>query len=287
MAGEYVAAALACYGGLSALAARRILYPGRRLAVSAGPSWLVPSYITAGGIRVQVHTALSDASAPVCVLQHGLGECSTRLADAAACLRRLGFGVVMMDLPGHGGSSLAATTYGAREARVLAAVLDRLDVARRVSILWGRSTGAATVLRAAAGLPHVRALILECMFDNPIRAIARHAFGRRYQPLLPLLPGTVASISLFLRARKATRFPLDTVCDVPLPLLLVSGSEDRGMPPHAQQRMLARARHHETRVVIVPGAGHYHCFPRQARTFEDWLVRYGFPDRTRPAAQPA
>ena len=255
MAGEYVAAALACYGGLSALAARRILYPGRRLAVSAGPSWLVPSYITAGGIRVQVHTALSDASAPVCVLQHGLGECSTRLADAAACLRRLGFGVVMMDLPGHGGSSLAATTYGAREARVLAAVLDRLDVARRVSILWGRSTGAATVLRAAAGLPHVRALILECMFDNPIRAIARHAFGRRYQPLLPLL--------------------------------LVSGSEDRGMPPHAQQRMLARARHHETRVVIVPGAGHYQCFPRQARTFEDWLVRYGFPDRTRPAAQPA
>jgi len=273
---ELLAAAVAGYGGISALLAGRLLFPGIHQTRVPPPPWLTAEQLTIDRMRIRLHVSLPDGSSPVCVLQHGLGECSAGLTTEAALLRRLGLGVVMMDLPGHGESDIAATTYGPREARILGAALDALEVAGRVTILWGRSTGAAAVLKAAATLPNVKALILDCMFDNPLQAIVRHAVQRPlYRPLIPLIPGVIGPLYLFLRTQGAHRFPIETIGGVDLPLLLVTGSGDLGMPPVAQQRLLARARHKDSRVLVVPGARHYECFRREPQVFEEWLVRYG------------
>lgn len=271
-------AALATYLGVSAVAAWRLLYPGLRTSAALPPPELASETMTIDGVRVAVSVRVPDAGSPVCVLQHGLGQTRASWSGEAALLAQLGFGLVMMDLPGHGGSDRRATTYGAREARLLGGAIDRLGLAGRVTVLWGRSVGAAAVLQLAETLPAVKTLILECMFDSPLRAIARHAIGNaRFRPLLPLLPGVLAVLWCVLLAHGALRFPLARIGSARVPVLLVTSTGDVGAPPSAQARLRARARHPDSRTVFVAEARHYECFARDAASFRSWLERHGAP----------
>ena len=276
MSGQWLAALLAGYGVAVTVAARRLLFPGIGRPCPPLPPWLPSRMVAVGGMRVHVGSFDADGASPVCVLQHGLGECGGTLAAEVELLRRLGFGIIVMDLPGHGHSSRQATTYGVRESRVLRLVIDTLGLTDRVTVVWGRSVGAAAVLRMAPTLPALRAVILDGMFDNPLRSIIRHALERpRFRALIPLLPGVLALLYLFLLGASATRFPMRIVATVDLPVLFITGSKDVGMPPRVQRRLLARARHADSAMVEVPDAGHYGSFARSPESFERWLVRYG------------
>jgi pimeloyl-ACP methyl ester carboxylesterase len=268
-------AVLAIYAICSAAVALRILYPGIGAPRFPLPAGMASQAIRVEGTTVEVSVHLPDPRAPVCVLQHGLGQSRGTLAAEADLLARFGFGVVMMDLPGHGGSDRRATTFGGREARLLRQVLDRLGVAERVTVLWGRSVGAATVLRAASTLPGVQTVVLECMFDNPLRTVTRHAVAHpRFLPLLPLLPGVLLVLWVFLLVHGAHRFPIVLLPTLSVPLLVVAGSRDVGSPPEVQARLLSRSRHPSSRMAIVAEALHYECFARAPEIFEDWLERY-------------
>ena len=273
------------YATMAGVAVRRLLFPGLGRPCPPPLSWMESRAMELEGIRVHVSVYKMDGAGPVCVLQHGLDECGGKLVAEAELLRRLGFGIVMMDLPGHGRSSWKPTTYGARESQLLQQVVHTLGLADRVTLLWGRSVGAATVLRMAPNLPRVAGVILDGMFDNPLRSIVRHVMERpRYRPFIPLLPGVLGTLYLFLMGAGATRFPIEIVETVNVPVLFITGSKDVGMPPRVQRRLLARARHPESEMVEVPDAGHYGSFSKAPARFEAWLARYG---AVRLESQPA
>lgn len=282
---ELVGLLLAGYAGIVAFLVWRLLHPGIGRPIPGPVPWIEPRSLEVDGTRLHVGVFDPGGGAPVCILQHGLGESGDALAAEADLLRRLGFGIVLMDLPGHGRSGFEATTYGVREGHLLARVIGALDVADRVTIAWGRSVGAATVLHVAPSLPALRAVITDGMFDNPLRSIARHAVERpRYRWLLPVLPGVVLMIYLYLRARRAIVFPEALVGRVAVPILFVTGTRDIGMPPRVQWRLKRGAAHPASEVIAVPDAGHYGCFPRAPGVFESWLTRWGCPAATRQAA---
>lgn len=274
-------AAAAVYAALVAFVAFRLLFPGVGRPRPAAPSWMHAFTLDIHGRAVHVTESVPDSAVPVCVLQHGLGECAGTLAQEAQLLRRLGFGIVMMDLPGHGGSALAATTYGVHESRLLREVLERLGLTDRVTVAWGRSVGAATVVNLAGALPRLTTIVADGMFESPLGSIVRHATERaRFRPFLPLLPGVVAVIYLFLLARRATRFPAAVVGGVGVPILFITGSRDVGMPPRVQRLLLSRAGHPGSRFVEVADAGHNACFRTSPEPFERWLTRGDASDAT-------
>ncbi|HUG24197.1 alpha/beta fold hydrolase [Piscinibacter sp.] len=86
-----------------------------------------------------------------------------------------GFSVLTIDLRGHGTSSPARLTYGARERHDVLGAVDWLRAQGHSRIgLLGASMGAATALMAAAHEPAISALVVDSPFADFAQMIERH-----------------------------------------------------------------------------------------------------------------
>lgn len=117
-----------------------------------GPTWPnheASRFVTTPGLRWHVQL-LGPAHGPVALLLHGTGAASHSWRDIAPPLARLGFRVVVPDLPGHG-----FTTRPPADGRLslagmaadVAALCATLDL--RPALVVGHSAGAAIALRQA------------------------------------------------------------------------------------------------------------------------------------------
>ncbi len=117
------------------------------------------------GTALDVERWPGDASLPPFVLLHeGLGSVSAWGDFPAALAASTGASVVAYSRAGYGQSMVVREPFGVdymhREAALLPAILDRLDLQR--PILFGHSDGASIALICAARHPQrVRALVLE------------------------------------------------------------------------------------------------------------------------------
>jgi pimeloyl-ACP methyl ester carboxylesterase len=264
----------ACYGGMSGAVAKKLLLPGIGKLRPASLAWLQPQVLNIDGTRIRFDSYL-PRGAGVCLLQRGLGDSAAALGREAELLRELGCGVLMMDLPGHGGSGPLVTTFGTREARFLHQAIAEFGLTNRIVAAWGRSVGAATVLQIAPSLPNLRCLILDSMFDGPLRAVTRYALGHpRLRMLLPLVPGVLAWLRLSLMLTGPQHSPVRSIREVRVPTLLITGSRDIGMPPKVQRRLASLLRCSQHAVAVVPEAGHLDCFARAPETYRQWLTRH-------------
>ncbi len=106
-----------------------------------------------------------DASGPgeqTFVLLHGMGTAATTYAGLFRGIRERAKRVVMIDLPGHGKSELAAERLGALELGAgIRGALDQVLGEAEPGVLMGTSLGGAVALRYALERPeHLRALML-------------------------------------------------------------------------------------------------------------------------------
>ena len=115
------------------------------------------------------------ADGPWLVMLHGASQ-DSRLFAAQQAAFGARYRLLLIDLPGHGGSSHLPGPYGlAEHARGVRAVLD--DVAIDSAHFWGTHTGAGVgLLLAAQGGARLRSLVLESPvlpgFDMPYVATA-------------------------------------------------------------------------------------------------------------------
>jgi 2-succinyl-6-hydroxy-2,4-cyclohexadiene-1-carboxylate synthase len=240
------------------------------------------------------------------VLVHGFTQTLASMEPMAASLRDR-FGVVRVDLPGHGGSppprigfaeaaallgesagTAAYVGYSLGGRLCLRLALDRPDLVRTL-VLVGASPGLAEAAERAARVAsdgelaaEVERIGVERFLDrwlaNPLFATLPPRLAGRAERLANTPEGLAASLRLH---GTGAQEPLwNRLGDLRAPVLLVAGGLDRKFAALAER--MAAAIGPSAEVVLVPGAGHAAHLERAAEVGA--LVR-GFLDRAsrRPA----
>jgi hypothetical protein len=256
---------LAVYLGVLFLVQRSLLFPAPRAPTPPGhgPAEILQVRSDHGPIQAFYLAPLSSGPgpAPVLLFAHGNAELASSWVGEFDEPRNWGWGVLLLEYPGYGGSpgkpSEPAITAAALAAYDWARRDPRVDATRIVP--YGRSLGGGPAARVAAERP-VAGLILESAFTS-VRALAR-----RY-----LAPGFLV------------RDPFDNLAALRHyrgPLLVLHGSRDE-IIPIAHGRTLAAA---------VPGAefhalacGHNDC-PRPWGLIKPFLAMHGLMPQVQSAA---
>ena len=190
------------------------------------------------------------------LLLHGIRSDRRQMVQRARFLHRLGYAVLLIDLPGQGASTANAVTFGLHEAQGVRAALDELRrrmPGQRIGVI-GVSLGAASlVLCPTCG--HVDAVVLESMYPTIEEAVAnrlRMRLGVFGGPLSALL---LSQLPLRLGINPDLLRPIDQLAKLKAPVLIAAGNVDQHTTLGETQRLFAAAREPKE-LWIVDGAAH-------------------------------
>lgn len=199
------------------------------------------------------------------LLLHGVRSDRRQMMARAGFLHRIGYSVLLIDLPAHGESSGHRITFGVREAQGVEAVLAfmaREMPGEPIGVI-GVSLGAASFVLSNIDAP-VRAVVLESMYPTIDDAVANrltHYLGPPGALLAPLLlwqlPLRTGISTMQLR-------PVERIGALQAPLLIACGAQDRHTTLKEAQRIFDAAPQ-PRELWIVQGAAHVdlHAFAPQ------------------------
>ena len=148
--------------------------------------------------------------APTIFLGHGYQSNRGELLTLVSALQDNQYNVFLFDFSAHG-SSPGRTTSGFRETEELraaiAAIEVRGDVDRERIGIWGANMGGYTALAVAAGNPHVRALVVDSVYDRP-EDMVRLQVQRSGLGALPFMGHAVEKGFHWLNASYRNELPL-------------------------------------------------------------------------------
>ncbi len=196
-----------------------------------------------GRARIDGWYLAQGGSQPAVVFVHGKDACrgdelKASTVPLARALQAAGMAVLMIDLRGHGTSSRARMTYGARERYDVLGAVDWLHAQGHAHVgVLGASMGGASALLAAAIEPGIEAVVADSAFADLSRI-----FERQFRKLCRL-PGCVLPGALFITRlltgedlRRVS--PLAAVPALAGRAVMVIHSEgDRFVPPEDAQRL--------------------------------------------------
>lgn len=214
------------------------------------------------------------------LLVHGSSGDRASLWPEARVLAEAGFGVLLVDLPGHG-ESPGAVDWGAGGRAALAAAVTTLLAqpgvdAGRVGAM-GFSMGAMLVTQVAAADERIRAVLLGgCFSDARRQTLFQYRSWRSLKGWPAIWAYQVAGFD------DRDQRPVDVIGRVaPRPLMIVHGMDDGVVPPAMAEELYAAAGA-PREIWLVPGAGHAD-YMRAAP--QDWPGRLrGFFLRALPAS---
>jgi uncharacterized protein len=214
--------------------------------------WFIPGVLANGQLT----------ASPAIIMVHGKDvnrtDPSLGLLELSADFAQRGFAVLSFDLRGHGQSAPAPFSYGQFEQRDVLGAVDFLasgtlpypELGRpRAIVAWGISTGATSLLLAAAQEPRIRAIVTDTAFATILPILEREIpFGGQSesQPrtaFLPsaLTPGIVLGVRLLYDIDYNSIRPRDVVAKLaPRPVLFIHGTTEP-LVPFSDMEELARA----------------------------------------------
>jgi pimeloyl-ACP methyl ester carboxylesterase len=192
------------------------------------------------------------------ILVHGSESTSEEMADRAQMLADHGYGVLMIDWPGHGRSG-GTPTWDELERRALVRAVDYcssqpgVDPTRVGGI--GVSSGAYILAQVAAKEPRLAAVVLEGCFTSVVELNAwqyrRYGWLGRYPALWT---------DRYYGMNTAQEQPIDVVASIaPRAVLIISGTADRVVPVSMSERLYS-AVGNPKELWIVEGAAHADYF---------------------------
>jgi uncharacterized protein len=193
----------------------------------------------------------------IVVLFHGYAASKSTILNAARVFHELGYGNLLVDFYGSGGSSGNETTLGVEEARDVAAAVGyvRKTWPNRRVVLYGISMGGAAVLRAIAAEKVIAdAIILEATFDTLLNTGKSrfHALGLPGSPFAELL---IFWGSLQRGFNFFSHNPVDYARSVNSPTLILHGEKDQRTTLE-QARNLAQSFDGKARLIVYPDVPH-------------------------------
>ncbi|QNA87827.1 alpha/beta hydrolase [Massilia sp. Dwa41.01b] len=186
----------------------------------------------------------------------------------ARFLNAAGYGVLLVDLPGHGESAAPVITFGLREAdgvRAALAYLEREAPAQPLGVI-GVSLGAASFMLCRDCLA-VDAVVLESMYPT-IHEAVEDRLRMRVGPLaVPLSTLLLAQLPLRLDILPAQLRPIDAMAGLTAPVLVAAGDQDRHTTI-AETRRIVAAAPAPRESWEVPGAAHVDLYGYARQEYE-------------------
>ena len=249
--------------------------PQRRTSI-APPDWPVTvlSLSTDTGGVVKGWLAVGAPGQGAVLLLHGVHADRLSMLERARSLHRLGYTVLLLDLPGHGESSGERITFGLAEGAGVRAAMAYLRSelpAEKIGVI-GSSLGGAALLLAQLLRPADAAVLeavcpsIEAAVDNRVRV--------RIGPLARLAtPLLLWQLPWRLGIEPAQLRPVDRMARLAAPVLVVGGMLDRHTPP-AETRQLFDAANEPKTLWLVEGAAHEDLHAFAPRAYEEKV--FGF-----------
>jgi len=212
--------------------------------------------------------------APSVVLVHGVTHNRHRLIERGRVLTEAGFGVLMVDLPGHGESPGRRIGFGWSERHAVSAAVayvHRLRPGTRVGVV-GISLGGAAAIFAGPDLG-ADALVLEMVYPSLDAAVRSrmNGFAGAFGPLVTsaLLGEAEARIGVPLDSLR----PIDAISHLDIPVFVIGGALDPFTPPH-ETRALYDAVDGMKALWLVEGGRHEDLFPIQPERYRRRVVDF-------------
>lgn len=204
----------------------------------------------------------SEPRATTLVL-HGVRDDKRSMLGIGRALRARGHRAILVDLRGHGASTGRFLTYGVRESRDLAQLLDQLDALGLVEGplgIYGPSYGGAVAIQTAARDPRVERVVSVATFASLRRAVPPQA--RLAIPIVGrVLPGALVDLAVEDAGELAGFAPddADTVAAIArarAEVLLIHGREDAHVPFDSAVALSGACGPRRCRLVSLDGADH-------------------------------
>lgn len=253
------------------------------------------------GVELAGWYAPGSPGGPALVLVHGIdgNRTSDSLHLLGRDLHRHGYGILSIDLRGHGRSADARVTAGAREVHDLGGAVDFLLAdgvpPGRVGAI-GFSLGAVVVLLGSVDDPAVGAVVA----DSPYAA-ARHMIlpeaeretGLPAALFRPFVPGMTTAARLLYGIDVNELRPAHAAARYPYPIFLSHGSADERIPL-SEGRQVWELAPPGSRLVVWPGVTHVQGYATEPARYVDGVVAYlsgrigpGAPRSSSPPPAPA
>ncbi len=197
-------------------------------------------------------------SSETLIILHGWGGNAELMLPLAKPFHQAGINVLLFDTRSHGKSDPDTFSSLPRFAEDLGNVIDWLkqnhpDRSKNIALL-GHSVGAGAVLLEASKRDDIAAVISISAFAHP------EWMMQRYLQSFYLPSGIRKLIMRYVEwvigHRFATFAPLDTVCKIHCPILLVHGKEDTTVPIEDARAILANCPEPHLSLLEIDDAGH-------------------------------
>jgi len=208
------------------------------------------------------------------LLLHGIGADRRQMLGRARFLHRLGYSVLLIDLPAHGESAGEKVTFGWNESHGVAAALGYLAQAlpgEKIGVI-GASLGAASLVLAHSAVP-LNAVVLESMFPTLEEAVGNRLalyLGPAGRWLTPLL---LWQLPVRLGVSAEQLQPIVDLRSLHAPLLIAAGAEDRHTTLAETQRIYAAAPEPKA-LWVVDGAAHVDLHAFDTKTYEARIAAF-------------
>jgi fermentation-respiration switch protein FrsA (DUF1100 family) len=232
------------------------------------------SFPTAAGDVVSGWMSRGVEGRGTVLLLHGVRSDRRSMLGRARVLARLGYALLLIDLPAHGESTGERITFGLREGEGVRAALDflRRELPDEPIGVIGASLGAASVVLSGAS-PPPDAVVLESMYPTIEEAVANR-LERRLGPaggtLAPLL---LAQLPLRLGVTADRLRPIDVLPALGAPVLIASGTRDEHTTIAETERLFAAAVDPKA-LWRVAGAAHGDLHAYDPRAYEERVLAF-------------
>jgi alpha-beta hydrolase superfamily lysophospholipase len=169
-----------------------------------------------------------------------------------------GINVLLVDARNHGRSDRGGFSSLPRFAEDLENAIDWFrqnypEHSRRIALL-GHSVGGGAVLLAASRRRDIDAVISVSAFAHPRWMMERYLRGAHIPAFLRAF--VIRYVEWVIGYRYEEIAPLNTVCDIKCPILLVHGKADRTVPVDDALAIRKGCRQSNIRLLTVDDAGH-------------------------------
>ena len=215
------------------------------------------------------------------VILHGWGGNAEQMLPMALPFHRAGMNVLLVDARNHGRSDRDGYSSLPRFADDLEKSIEWLrqthpECSRKIALL-GHSVGGGAVLFAASRRSDIGAVISVSAFAHP-KWMMRRFLKQVHVPAL-LSTFVIRYVEWLIGYRYDKIAPLNTICHIKCPVLLVHGGVDRTVPVEDAMSIKQGCSRPYIKLLIVESAGHESV--EKIRAHEGELVQFlkesGFP----------
>lgn len=217
--------------------------------------------------------------APVIIILHGWAASAEMMLPLAVPFYKQGFNILLLDARNHGRSDADGHSSLPRFADDLHSAISELQAhpSRHNGkfILVGHSVGAGAALYEASRRQDICAVISVSSFAHPAWLMRRRL--QRHPIPAVLISGILHYIEWVIGVRFEIIAPMNTVCKINCPVLLIHGAADKTVPISDAFAIRENCAKTDLELLIIQGAGHnaVHQIEQQAPKVLAFLHRTG------------